>query len=804
MFDTHLIEQGLDDEQVAAQRAAGLQNRLPSRAGKTVGQIIYSNVCTRINAILGILFVLVMITGSWINGAFGLLIVVNSSIGIVQELRARQTLANLSIIGEEHPLVLRNGTPVALNQEDLVVNDVVCVGSGNEIVVDGVVAQAQTLAVDESMLTGESDPVLKTPGDQVLSGSFVVMGTGKYVVTQVGEDSYAAKLTAQASKFSLAKSELQAGIDAILKYIVWVLVPVGLLTIYMQYSAATHDWRSMILAITGALVPMVPEGLILITSTAFALGVIRLGRQQCLVNELPAIEGLARVDVVCADKTGTLTENKLIFAKALDATGQELAEIPSALAQVVWNDPDPNLTMNALLAAIPAPSELWEVQGRKPFNSADKYLATAFLDQGIYLLGAPEVLLANVNEHWASYAQSVADQGLRVLAFGYISQTAAMFGAEAELAENLSSSIVLENKLAQVDQDFVPVALLVFEQLIRPDVVDTLAYFAKQEVEVKIISGDNARSVGAVTRKLGLEVSNPVDARTLTPENFAQTVEEGTVFGRVTPAQKQEMVAALQAQGHNVAMTGDGVNDVLALKDANIGVAMGAGAPASRAVANIVLLDNSFATLPAVVAEGRRVIGNIERVANLFLTKTIYSATIAILVILFSAPFPFQPIHVTITGWFTIGIPAFVLALPPNYQRARGGFVRRVLGFALPAGVVVGISSFTTFMLVLSDKYVENYTAQSTAALVALIVPATWVLACIARPWNWWKSVLILLPLVGYFLIFTLPFTQRIFMLDSSNSAMMTTALLVGVGAAVLVELLWRLAQKRTVDSHNA
>lgn len=787
---------GLSDAQVRRRVEAGKVNVLPPRCGKTVADIVRSNVFTRINAMLGVLFVLVAVTGSWINSAFGVLIVLNSAIGIVQELRARSTLEKLSLVGEEHPQVMRGGKCVRIAQEELVVDDVICLRAGTEITVDGEVLEAEELAVDESMLTGESDAVPKRFGDRILSGSFVTVGTGKYRVTNVGADCHAAKITARAAKYSLHKSQLQAGIDTILKYIVWVLVPVAVLTVFTQYSNPDHTWRSLILAICGALVPMVPEGLVLITSTAFALGVIRLGKRKCLVNELPAIEGLARVDVVCADKTGTLTENRLRFAcfafpgdevliaqdGAVNKTPPEEGKIGEAsliAAQLAWNDKDPNLTVCAVRDALARPQQLWKPDKIRPFSSAEKWSGMDFAGNGYYILGAPDVLSAD--SRWLDTADRVGDLGLRVL---LLARSALPVGD-------------IVSRAGRVEGGPEPLALLVFEQTVREDVADTLDFFKKQGVAVKIISGDNARAVAAVSRRLGLETGDPVDARTLNADNFTQSVREGVIFGRVRPDQKQEMVKSLQSCGYNVAMTGDGVNDVLALKDADIGVAMGSGAAASRAVAKIVLLDNRFATLPYVVAEGRRVIANIERVANLFLTKTIYSAILAMLVILSAVPFPFLPIHVTITGWFTIGVPAFILSLPPNYRRARGGFTRRVLRFAFPAGVIVGVSAFTAYLLVSGGHVPQSHVRESTAALLALIVPSVWVLAVVARPWNRWKILLIFLPALGYALIFTMEFTQRIFVLDSSDPRMMLSGLAVGLAGACLVEILWRISREK-------
>ncbi|MGO1944166.1 MAG: HAD-IC family P-type ATPase [Ancrocorticia sp.] len=779
---------GLNEDEVAARREAGQANVLPPRSGRSVGEIVRANVFTRINALLGILFVLVMATGSWINGAFGLLIVANSIIGIIQELRAKHTLDSLAVVGEARPHVRREGREYELAQEEIVLDDILIAKPGDQIIVDGEMVEAFNLELDESLLTGESDPVAKNAGDSILSGSFVASGTGAYRATSVGKNSYAAQLTAEASKFSLVHSDLQAGINRILKTITWILIPVGILTIVGQIRVGESDWRAIILSVTGALVPMIPEGLVLITSTAFALGVIRLGRRKCLVNELPAIEGLAHVDVVCADKTGTLTENRLAFSQlqllkpdgalADSAIGTDSSRDRSerealateALRQLAAADPTPNASMAAIIEAIGIAKDPWAVQSAQPFTSALKWSGTSFTNGQNWVLGAPDVLAAH-NAPAAEEASRLAAHGLRVLLLG-------------------EASVAVTDDAAPGDVS--PVSLIVLDQQLRPDAGPTLEYFASQDVQVKVISGDNAASVGAVAESLGMDAGDPVDARSIKDEDWDRTVNNSRVFGRVTPQQKRSMVAALQKAGHTVAMTGDGVNDVLALKDADLGVAMGSGTSATRSVAKIVLLDDKFATLPYVVAEGRRVLSNIERVAKLFLTKTVYSSILAILVLLFSVPFPFQPIHVTITGWFTIGIPAFLLSLPRNNDKARPHFVGRVMTFGLPSGLAVAVASFTTYMLVRNPDFVGAHGAQApTAALLALIIGSSWVLAVVARPYEWWKIALILLPLAGYGLIFNLDVTQRIFMLDSSNLDAMLVGTLIGLVAAVFIEALW-------------
>ena len=763
---------GLTDTEVAERVASGQTNELPDRSGRSVTDIVRANVFTRINAILSVLLVFVLATGSWINAAFGLLIIANSGIGIIQELRAKRTLDSLAVVSEAKPTVRRASGTAPLQRDAIVLDDLIELGPGDQIVVDGEVVEADYLEVDESLLTGESDPEAKPVGATVMSGSFVVSGTGTYRATKVGREAYAAQLTAEASKFTLVRSELQQGINQILRVITFVLVPVGVATIWTQWSIVGGNWREAVLAMAGALVPMVPEGLVLLTSVAFALGVVRLGRRQCLVQELPAIEGLARVDVVCADKTGTLTENGMQCGEIIPLAGFDADSVRTALGQVVRSDARPNASAQAIAAALPASDQLWDAAARAPFTSARKWSGVSFTEHGHWVLGAPDVLASG---EVAARAEEIGTTGQRVLLLGRGDVSVEGPDAPGTVA---------------------PAALVVLQQRVRPDAADTLAYFAEQRVEVKVISGDNAASVGAVTDALGLGGGLPVDARELRdPDALSRAVEASRVFGRVTPHQKRAMVNALQHRGHTVAMTGDGVNDVLALKDADLGVAMGSGSPATRAVAKIVLLDDAFATLPHVVAEGRRVIGNIERVANLFLTKTVYSAVLALLVVLWQAPFPFKPIHVTITGWFTIGIPAFLLSLAPNHERARPGFVRRVFRLGLPAGVVIAAASFGTYLLVRGHGAPTQTGVvppqEATAALAALIVAATWVLAVVARPYEWWKVALIAASVAAYVLIFTWPLTQQSFFLDSSNQALMRTGLLMGAAGAVLIEALW-------------
>ncbi|MGB3477175.1 MAG: cation-translocating P-type ATPase [Mycobacterium sp.] len=772
---------GLTDAQVAQRVTQGQTNDIPARAARSVPEIIRDNVFTRINAILGVLLAIVLTTGSLINGLFGLLIVFNSVIGMVQEIRAKQTLDKLAIVGQAKPLVRRQSGTRQLPPGEVVLDDVIELGPGDQIVVDGEVVESADLEVDESLLTGEADPIGKDLGDQVMSGSFVISGSGAYRASRVGREAYAAKLAEEASKFTLVKSELRTGINQILKFITYLLIPAGLLIIYTQMFTTDVGWRASVLATVGALVPMVPEGLVLMTSLAFAVGVVRLGQRQCLVQELPAIEGLARVDVVCADKTGTLTENGMRVSEVAELDGGQGLPVHQALAALAADDARPNASIQAIAEAFPA-SPGWTSSACAPFKSATKWSGVSYGQHGNWVIGAPDVLL-DPSSGAAERAEQIGARGLRVLLLGVCDQPVDHPDAPGQVT---------------------PAALVVLEQKLRPDARETLDYFAAQEVSVKVISGDNAVSVGAVAAELGLP-GDAMDARKLPtePDELAGALEEHTVFGRVRPDQKRAMVHALQAHNHTVAMTGDGVNDVLALKDADIGVAMGAGSSAARSVAQIVLLDNKFATLPYVVGEGRRVIGNIERVANLFLTKTVYSVLLALLVglvglasALFGTKpllYPFQPIHVTVAAWFTIGIPAFILSLAPNNERAHPGFVRRVMSGALPAGVVVGIATFASYLVAYrgSEATPVQQIQASTSALITLLTTAGWVLAVVARPYQWWRLLLVISCGLAYVAIFAMPLTREKFLLDPSNVALTLLALGIGALGAAAIEAMW-------------
>ncbi|MEU1330019.1 cation-translocating P-type ATPase [Streptomyces sp. NPDC005865] len=773
---------GLTAAEVAERVARGEVNDVPVRSSRSLGEIVRANVFTRFNAIIGVLWVIMLFVAPIQDSLFGFVIVANTGIGIIQEWRAKKTLDSLAVLGEAKPTVRRDGTATEISTSEIVLGDLVELGPGDKIPVDGETVEADSLEVDESLLTGEADPVIKKPGDRMMSGSFVVAGGGAFTATRVGREAYAAQLAEEASRFTLVHSELRSGISTILKYVTWLMIPTSIGLVISQLVVKDDNFKESVAYTVGGIVPMIPEGLVLLTSVAFAIGVIRLGRQQCLVQELPAIEGLARVDTVCLDKTGTLTEGGMDVTELRPLGDDDERRVREVLGALGESDPRPNASLQAIIDAYPD-SEEWRCTESLPFSSARKYSGASFSEgdgtTSTWLLGAPDVLLPDGDPSLAEI-EELNQQGLRVLLL-------------ARAAGDLDDPDVAAGARAS--------ALVVLEQRLRPDAADTLRYFAEQDVAAKVISGDNAVSVGAVAGKLGLSgADDTVDARKLPAERdgMAQALDDHTVFGRVTPQQKRDMVGALQSHGHTVAMTGDGVNDVLALKDADIGVSMGSGSEATRAVAQIVLLNNSFATLPSVVAEGRRVIGNITRVATLFLVKTVYSVVIALLVVCAQVEYLFLPRHLTLLSTLTIGIPAFFLALAPNKERAKPHFVRRVMRYALPGGVIAGVATFVTYLL--ARHHYDGAgarEAETSAATLALFLIAMWVLAIIARPYTWWRVALIGAMGLGFLLVLTVPWLQDFFQLKLVGTTMPWAAVAIAAVASLAVELVYRWVDRR-------
>ena len=755
---------GLSSADVADRVARGLTNLVPGSPTRTVGQIVRGNVFAPINLIVGILAALVIIAGSPKDALFGGVIVANSVIGVVQELRAKRVLDRLRVVSAPKAQVVRDGKVNELQVHDLVLDDVIELRAGAQVVADGVVVAYENLEVDESLLTGEADPVVMTEGDEVLSGSVVVAGTGRMVVTKVGADNYAAKLAEEARRFTLVNSPLRNDVNRIVRWVGYLIIPVGLLLASSQFLRRDDGWRQSIISTVAGLVGMVPEGLVLLTSVAFAVGVARLASKRCLVQELPAIEVLARVDVLCVDKTGTITEGSLALADLVLLDGAVRETVDAVLAAMAQLDPDPNATSKALDKAFTEPSG-WQVTGRVPFSSARKWSAMTFDGHGSWVLGAPEnVLTSDYSGDLREQVESHAASGQRVLV---------LVEAAGSFSDGNDASLPAITAMA----------LVLLEDVVRGDAAEALKYFADQGVIVKVISGDNNVTVGAVAHRAGLDGwQDNVNATELPPDDsdeFVDAIERSTVFGRVTPHQKRSMVKALQSRGHVVAMTGDGVNDVLALKDADCGVAMASGSEATRGVAQLVLMDSNFGAMPAVVSEGRRVINNIERVASLFLAKTTYSVLLSVVTGAFALAYPLRPIHLSILSWFTIGLPAFFLALERNDQRVSEGFLRRVLGRSVPAGVVIAVVTMAVFSIVQLDAAIDADHARTIAVMAAGSV-ALMNLYLVARPLNRLRATLVITMVSLFAVAFVVPWTRDLFELP------LTQAWAYGVGAAAI------------------
>src|SRR6266511_400369 len=715
---------GLSGAEVADRVARGLVNDVPEAPTRTYGQIVRANVVTRFNLLLGSLLAVILVVGPIQDALFGIVLVANTLLGIVQEVRAKWTLERLELVNAPRATVLRDREQRQIQVGEVVLDDLLEVGPGDQVVVDGKVLDSTGLEVDESMLTGESEPVGKSPGEEILSGSFVVAGGGSYRATRVGGDAQAARLAERARRFTLARSELRAGIDRIITMVTWVLIPTAALLFASQLITQHQDLRSGLRGAVAGSVAMVPEGLVLLTSVTFAVSVVRLGRRQVLVQELPAVETLARVDVLCFDKTGTITAGDLAVQDVVPLGDRPAGAGAVALGAIAAADPNPNATLRAIAAAYPAPDG-WEATKVVPFSSARKWSAASFEGHGDFVLGAPEVLLAaggGTDRELLRRTEAIAVEGRRVVLLAAAPEPV----ANGELPGGLE-----------------PAAFVVLGDRVRADAAPTIAYFRDQGVRTKVLSGDHPRTVATVARQVGIPgADEPVDARSLPtdPAALAGLLERRSVFGRVVPDQKQAMVAALHTRDHVVAMTGDGVNDVLALKDADLGIAMGNGSPASRAVA----------------------VG----IARL--------------------PFPFLPRQLTLVGSLTIGIPGFFLALEPNLRRARPDLVRRVLAFAAPAGLVAAGATLIAYWLAHRSPSVPLDQARTTAT-ITLTGAGLEVLWSLSRPLNALR-VTILASVVGALVgVLAIPWLRDQFALALPPASVLigVAILLAVVGAAI-------------------
>ena len=836
---------GLSTEEVAQAVSCGDVNITSKQTSRSLMDIVRANVFTLFNAIIFTAMVVVLATGSWKDAVFGVVILVNTGIGIATELKAKRTLDRLSILVAARAMVRRGGENIEIAHKDIVLGDVLWLRAGEQVPADVKVLESWGLEMDESMLTGESATVRKAKGDDVYSGSTAVSGMALTRVTAVGEHSYAAKLAAQAKVYTKTISDLSRGINTILKYMTMVVVPLCVLLVWSQMHKAggfveawqTGAWRGAVVSAVAGVVGMIPEGLVLLTSLNFAVAAMRLARKQTLVQELESVETLARVDCLNLDKTGTITDGGIAFVgvENLDNSGAEISlqtnlQTNQALFDLS-NEENPNATGVAIMEGLGSKgvAASQHVSNRLPFSSARKWSAVQYVqssgERATWYMGAPEVLLsainyANTNE-LLEKVNSYAEQGERVLLLAKVSSESSAVSSESSGVSNVESSSV--SSVTETDKTFSdspticanaqPVALVRCSERIREDARKTLSWFREQGVRCRVISGDNPTTVAAVAAKVGLTGDRkPVamDARKL-PEDInelAKVLENVDVLGRVLPHQKKAIVQALHTQGHVVAMTGDGVNDTLALKEADLGVAMGNAAPAAKAVAQVVLVDSRFSHLPDVVARGRQVMANMERVAGLFLVKTVYSALISAGVVLLALHFPYLPRHITYIGSLTIGIPAFLLALAPNTRRYIPGFLKRVVRFAVPSGFAIAASVLATAViaprvlglnlddvvannLIASRFIVSNVQALATTrsiCSVIVFVLGILVLASVAKPLRSWRGIMVALFAAAGVAGAFIPFTAKFFEIHVPAAGSAFTVMLIAV---VLAAILW-------------
>lgn len=752
-------ERGLTARQVQERLDSGWANEAVESPTKTNRQIIRENILTYFNLIFAVLGVCLILVGDFTDLLFELLVVANTAIGIVQQIRSKRTIDKLSLLSASRATAVRDGQLVAVKTHELVRDDIVELAAGGQIPADGTVVSGQA-QVNEGLITGEADAITKNPGDRMLSGSFVLSGKCRFRLERVGTDSYASRLTLAAKKESApAKSEMMRSLDMLIRVIGVALIPIGILLFYNQYAVQHLGLRQSTISMVAALIGMIPEGLFFLTSVALAVSVVRLAQNKTLIHEMSAIETLARVDVLCVDKTGTITGPDMEVREVvpLDPDSfpeSDLSEILGAFYRAMDADND---TARAVLNRYPDGPD-WPADSVVPFTSAAKWSAVNFTDHGSFVLGAPENVLGGEFAPLEKQTRAYAEQGCRVLLL-----------AQADgAADGEISGIVI------------PAALLVLENPIRKNAPKAFAYFHSQGVDVKVISGDNPVTVSAVASQAGVNGAETwIDARELkTDQEIAQAVKKYTVFGRVVPNQKRKIVRALQSAGHTVAMTGDGVNDVLALKDADCGVAMASGAEAACQVAQLVLLDSDFSAMPKVVTEGRRVINNIQRASSLYLVKNILSFFLAIITLFAGFPYPFVPIQLTLISALTIGIPSFFLALEPNHDLVRGKFMHNVLRRAFPGGLTAII------VILLAELFVFTFDLKlaelSTICVVLMGINGLMVIYYAARPLNFPRTVLLVSMSVS-FLIVTVTAGSSFSMHPLSFAAWLVLVVLVGL-----------------------
>lgn len=725
--------EGLTSAQVEERQRMGLSNAYNNVKTKSYGQIIKDNLVTFFNILNIVLAVLVFSTGHYKDLAFMLLIIINLAIGISQEIASKRTLDKLSLLVAPDAVVIRNGKEEKVPEQNVVLDDIIVLRLGDQIIADAVV-ESGVIEVNESLITGESDTITKRPGDYLYSGSFVVSGAGSARVDGVGENSFANRISSGVKQAKFHRSELRSAINTILKIVGTIVIPVGILMFWRQAYMEGMSLDDNILRTVAAMIGMIPEGLFLLTSMSLAVSAVVLAYKKTLVQDLYCIETLARVDVLCLDKTGTITEGKMHVSDVIPIKPD--VEYGKILSYLAGTAPDENSTMSAIVDKFGA-ADPGNIAHVIPFSSARKFSGTSFKDSGTYILGAFEfVFPGGQHAQLKQQSDALATQGNRVLV----------------LAQ--SKKVTEDNELPE---GLEPLCFILIRDKIRPDAAKTLAYFYEQGVDVKIISGDNEQTVQRIAQLVGVHgADRAIDASTLTtPKQIASAVEEYEVFGRVTPDQKKEMIMALEKSGHTVAMTGDGVNDVLALREADCSVAMASGSEAAKNISTLVLLDSNFAHMPDIVLEGRKVVNNIQRVATLFITKTIYSVLLALFSItILTYGYPFSPLQLTLISFVTIGMPAFFLALEPNKGRVTGSFLMNVFKRSLPGGVSV------TLAIVLVNVFAAFFPCTVGQVSTLCIVVTTWigmlVVIRVSRPFTPLRIGIVALSIFAFVICYTL------------------------------------------------
>jgi cation-transporting ATPase E len=736
---------GLKSSEVKKRIEEGKFNYIPKTPSRTILEIIRANLFTRFNAINFILAAVIILAGSPKNAIFVGVIIVNTLIGVIQEAKAKRTLEKLSVISMAQAKVLRDGRIIEVPIEDIVLDDVLYLETGIQVLADANVLYSNGLEIDESMLTGEADSILKCSGKEILSGSFVVAGQGYALVTKVGKETYASTLAEEARQFKIINSELQAAIDKIFKVIIWIVPPLSILLIITQLRIPENTWQEAAIGAVSGIVGMIPEGLVLLTSATFIVSIIKLSKYDTLVQELCATEVLARVDVICLDKTGTITQGNLIVSEIKNIGIRDSDEIDNILSALIYNLPSNNQTQKAILNKYEKYDESIKCTDKIAFSSKRKWSGITFDELGTWILGAPEIILNKEYHFIENLVKEEAKKGKRVLLL-------------ANLHNKLNEK--LEGKIESV-------ALILIEDIIREAAPKVLKYFYDQGVDVKIISGDSPITVSEVARRAGVtRWENYVDARDLPEDDneLKELIHETSVFGRVSPHQKKRIVLALQEMDHTVAMTGDGVNDVLALKSSDCGIAMANGSDATKAVAQLVLMKSDFTAIPKVVEEGRKQINNLERVSELYLSKTAFAIILAFLSSLLFIDFPIEPIQLSLVGSCAIGIPSFFLALLPSSGGVKKGFLTRILIVSIPNGILIALFTLGIFLLSMHMEMPIMYGKTLVVLMFAGISMV--VLFRVARPLTKFKITMCLSMFGIMLLAFITPIGREIFSLS--------------------------------------